>query len=82
LTKIVETVLAIPIGNDFVERVFSHLHKLWRDDRNLLSINLIKAEICIKNNFNMNCLEFKEFVKDNKQLLKSVKSKQKYRFIE
>ena len=27
LLKIVETVLAIPIGNDFVERVFSHLKK-------------------------------------------------------
>jgi hypothetical protein len=80
LTKIIETVMAIPIGNDFVERVFSHLHRIWTDDRNRLSIDLIKAEICIKNNFEFNCIEFKSYVKSNEKLLKSVKSQQKYDF--
>ena len=33
LEKIVETVMAIPIGNDFVERVFSTMNKVWSDDK-------------------------------------------------
>ncbi len=40
--------------------------------------NEIKAEICIKNNFNMDCIEFKSYVKNDEKLLKSVKSNQKY----
>jgi hypothetical protein len=67
-----------PIGNDFVERVFSHLRRIWTDERSSMSIELIKAKICIKNNFNMNCIEFKSYVKNNEKLVKSVKSNQKY----
>jgi hypothetical protein len=43
-----------------------------------MGIDLIKAEICIKNNFNMGCIEFKSYVKNDEKLLKSVKSNQKY----
>src|SRR5262249_12736113 len=78
LLLIIESVMAIPIGNDFVERVFSHLRRIWTNERSLMSVELIKAEICIKNNFNMNCNKFKSFVKDDKNLLKSVKSNQNY----
>jgi hypothetical protein len=81
LTKIVESVLAIPIGNDFVERVFSHMRKIWTDQRNQMGINLIKAEICIKNNFNIDCLEFRNYVKNNENLIRSVKSSKKYNFL-
>jgi hypothetical protein len=53
ILKIVETVLAIPIGNDFVERIFSILHNLWSDERNRLSVKMVKAEICTKVNYSM-----------------------------
>ena len=62
LLKVVETVMAIPIGNDFVKRVFSHMRKVWTDQRNQMSVGLIKAEICIKNNFSFNCNDFKTFI--------------------
>ena len=78
ILKIIEYIMAIPIGNDFVERVFSHLFKIWTDDRNRLSITLIKAEICIKNNFKFKCSEFKEFIKNNTKCLISAKSNKKY----
>ncbi len=38
--KIVETVMAIPIGNDFVERRFSKMRNTWTDERNLLGITV------------------------------------------
>jgi hypothetical protein len=80
LTKVVETVLAIPVGNEFVERVFSGLKKVWTDERNRMNINLIKAEICVKNNFSLSCHDFIDFIKDNKSCITAAKSQQKYRF--
>jgi hypothetical protein len=72
--------MAIPIGNDFVERVFSLMKKIWTDESNRMNINLIKAEICIKTNFSMDCQEFKEFIKNNERLIKAVKSSYKYQY--
>jgi hypothetical protein len=74
LTKIIETVLCIPIGNSFVERVFSLMKRIWTDDRNQMNIDLVKTEICINTNFSMSCEEFREYIKDKKDILNSVKS--------
>ena len=78
LSAVVGAVMAVPVGNDFVERVFSSLSKIWSENRSRLCIETIKAEICIKHNFNMDCLEFKKLVMNDKPLLKSVKSSVKY----
>jgi hypothetical protein len=80
LTKLIETVLCIPIGNDFVERVFSLMHRIWRDDRNQMSVELVKSEICINVNFFIDCIDFKSYFKSNEKLLSSVKSSQKYNY--
>jgi hypothetical protein len=80
LLKITETVMVIPIGNDFVERVFSHLSDIWTDKRNRLSLNMVKAEVCISNNYDMNCIDFISFAKNNQNLINSVKSSQKYNY--
>jgi hypothetical protein len=80
LRKIVECVLAIPVSNAFVERVFSIMKNLWSDERNKLNVDLIKAEICIKINFNLSCSEFAEYIKTNYQLLSAAKSSNKYKF--
>lgn len=79
MTKIIETVMAIPVGNEFVERVFSLMKKVWRDDRSHMNIDLIKSEICIKSNFSMDCIEFKSYIKDNENVLKAVKCNDKYK---
>ena len=55
------------------------MRKVWRDDRNQMSFDMIKSEICIKSNFSMNCFEFKEYIKDNVNVLKAVKSNEKYK---
>jgi hypothetical protein len=80
ILKIVETVLAIPIGNDFVERIFSIMHNLWSDERNRLSVKMVKAEICTKVNYSMTCSEFKNFVANNTKFINAAKSTDKYSF--
>jgi hAT family C-terminal dimerisation region len=76
--KIIEVVLVIPIGNDFVERLFSIMKNLWWDERNRLSVEQVKAEICTKVNFSMSCESFYEYVKTNVPLIKAAKSALKY----
>ena len=80
LLKVIETVFSIPIGNDFVERVFSHMHDICSDKRNRINVHLIKAEICIKNNFRYSCIEFKQFIQNQQNVLKLAKSTEKYDF--
>jgi len=80
LTKIVESVLCVPIANDFIERLFSQMKKLWDDERSLMSIDLVRAEICIKSNFQMSCIEFADYVSKNEAILKAAKSNKKYTF--
>ncbi len=81
ILKIFEAVMSMPVANDFVERVFSDLFNIWTDQRNRLSIASIKAEICILNNFNQNCLDFKNFIKSNQKCIKAVKSGEKYKHL-
>jgi hypothetical protein len=38
LVKIIGAVMAIPIGNDFVERIFSVMKNLWTNEKDRLSI--------------------------------------------
>ena len=47
-----------------------------------MHIDLIKAEICILNNYNYDCLEFKSYAESNSELIKAVKGVEKYRLNE
>ena len=80
LKIIIETVLAIPVSNAFTERIFSIVNNLWTDERNKLSNDLVKAELCIKLNYSMNCTEFVNHVKTDQKLLDCAKSDNKYTF--
>ena len=80
MQKIIEIVMAIPVSNSYTERVFSIMKNLMTEERNQLDINSIKAEICIKMNFSMDCIKFANFAKTNPKLLNAVKSNKKYKF--
>ena len=58
---------SIPISNAFVERVFSLMGNLWSDERNNLSVEMVKSELCVKLIYNMNCQEFFQFLKNPEQ---------------
>ena len=53
---------------------------LWTDDRNRMSTELVKAEICLKMNFSVNCQESYKMVLENKRLLESARSSNKHKF--
>ncbi|MEE6476513.1 hypothetical protein FKM82_011108 [Ascaphus truei] len=62
--------------------IFSLMGNIWTDERNRMSVNLVKAEICTQVNYNMTCQEFLTYVGDPEQtdLLKSVMGNSKYSF--
>ncbi|KAB0803108.1 hypothetical protein PPYR_00078 [Photinus pyralis] len=82
LYKIVSRILSVPVSNAYVERVFSLMSNLWTDERNRMRVDLVKAELCTKLNFNMSCQEFTEYIKrdEQKELLTCCKSNKKYSF--
>jgi hypothetical protein len=65
LSIIMESAFCIPIANDYVERIFSVIKNLWTEERNRMSINLKKSEICIRFNYDMTCSKFYDYIKDN-----------------
>jgi hypothetical protein len=78
LHLIVESILVIPIGNHYVERGFSVMNYIMRDDRGSLLIESVRTLLCIKLNYNMPCKDFCDYVKTQDKMLKLVKSQQKY----
>lgn len=80
LTKIVCFIFSIPVSNAYCERVFSILNNLYSKERNRMSMDLIKAELIIRLNFDENCLNFKTFLNSDKaqKLLNAVKKNDKY----
>ena len=54
------------------------MKKVCKDDRNDLNVNAVKAQLCVKLNFNMLCRDFYMFVRNNEELLALVKSDKKH----
>jgi hypothetical protein len=80
LRKIIEAVFASPISNASVERIFSKMKKLWRDDRSSMNIGMVKAEICILENFEgMECEQFNDYIKEKREVIKAASSSKKYK---
>ena len=69
LKKICSFVFSIPPSNACVERVFSIMGNLWREESNRLLPETVKAELQIKINYNLNCEEFYHSIKQNNKLL-------------
>lgn len=82
LLKIVGKILSIPVSNAFPERIFSLMLNLWGDERNRMHVGLVKAELCVKINFNMSCQQFADFLEKNEQraFLRACQSNKKYKF--
>lgn len=80
LPKIVGKILSIPISNAYVEKIFSIMGNVWTNLRNRLRVDMVKAELATKLNFDMSCDEFEKFISlpEQSQLLRKVISQEKY----
>lgn len=80
LPRLVGSILSIPISNAYVERIFSLMGNAWTDNRNRMRVELVRAELFIKLNFDMSCREFYEFIKkpENADLVKAAMTDKKY----
>ena len=80
LYKLVCFVFSIPHSNASSERIFSLMATTWRKERNRLKIENVEAELMIKQNYQMTCLEFRTYLKSEAGilLLKKVKCSDKY----
>ncbi len=70
-----------PIGNDFVERIFSEMKNLCTHQRNGLSVAQVKAQLCIKFNFSTTCPQFCNHISKDRKLIECAKSEKKYDFL-
>lgn len=82
LKLVVSKALSVPISNAFVERIFSIMEAVWRDDRNRMRVSLVKAELATRINFDMNCDQFFKYLKKPEQskFLKDASTQKKYSF--
>jgi hypothetical protein len=58
------------------------MENLWSKERNRPSVKMMKSELCVKLNYNMNCQEFLQFLKNPEQekLLKCTTKNVNYNF--
>lgn len=76
---ICEYFFAIPAHNANVERIFSLIGFQWTDERNRLLTESIKQIMTVKFNFKqLDCLDFFAMIREKKDVLSKVKSKEKY----
>lgn len=82
LQKIVGKLFSIPITNAIVVRIFPLMENLWTDEQNCLKVEMIKAELITKFNFQITSAEINNFLSNSDQqfLLKSVSNNTKWYF--
>lgn len=80
LKRIIKTIIAVPYSNAYVKRVFCHMNHLWTDSSNKLSVDMVKAELCIRCNFSLTCREMHGVIKANQILLEACINEKKSNF--
>ncbi len=78
--KLVCFLFSLPCSNAYVESAFSQLKHLYNDKRNRMTTELISAELKIRLNSSLPCIEMYKHILPNQDLLKAIKSDKKYTF--
>ncbi|CAF1057651.1 unnamed protein product [Rotaria sp. Silwood1] len=81
LRKLIEFAFSIPASNAFCESIFSHMKFLWNNHRNNMKNELIGAELKIKMNNHYGYTQFYNYLYNNPDLLKQIRSSEKYSHI-
>jgi hypothetical protein len=75
------TLTLIPGSNAYCESIFSHMKYLWNSNRSKMRHDLVGAELKIKMNTHLKCTEFYEYLLSKPDLLKQIRSADKYSHI-
>lgn len=75
---LVQYAFCIPGSSAEVERLFSIINDVWAPDKSNMKLTTLNAQLNVKVNSNMTCLEYYKSVKGNKHLLSQVQSNAKY----
>ena len=78
LQKLIEFVFSIPASNAYCESIFSHMKYLWSNNRSRMSHDLVGAELKIQMNTHLTCKEFYKYLLTKPDLLKKIRSSDKY----
>ncbi|XP_070399235.1 uncharacterized protein [Nothobranchius furzeri] len=79
LRKVCAYIFSIPCSNAHTERIFSMMSSAWRNERNGLDVESVKAELQICVNFTLDCTDmYKKFL-SSKKLLEAARKGQKYK---
>lgn len=79
MKKVAAYIFSIPCSNAHTERVFSMMTTAWRDERNRLHIDSVKAELQICINFTKDCTAMHKVFLSNRQLLEAARKDVKYK---
>jgi hypothetical protein len=75
---IVEYILSLSGSNTPVERVFTHMNKIWSSEKTQLRVSALKAILITKGNINKLCQKFHSYIKTKPATLKQICRSNKY----
>lgn len=79
IARLVDTVFSIPCSNAFCERLFSLMNIQWTDERNSLDFSTVASILSVILNSNdIKCHDFVEFLLEEKDIERLLKSSEKY----
>ena len=78
ILPIVQSALAVPGTNAPIERIFSLMNDMWSDCKTQLVVETLKSMLITRVNVDKPCPDFYELIRQNKKLLNSIHSVQKY----
>ena len=81
LQNFIEFAFSISTSNAFCESIFSHMRFLWNNHRNNMKNEFIGAELKIKMNSYYSCAQFYNYLYNNPDLLKRIRSSENYSHI-
>lgn len=70
MKKLVEFAYVLPGTSAEVEREFSLINNIWRDERESLKLETVNSIVSIQYNSKKSCSEFYKHIKSNTELLK------------
>ncbi|XP_036320408.1 uncharacterized protein LOC118734840 [Rhagoletis pomonella] len=78
ILKIVEFNLCLPGSNAPTERVFSILNNISTDEKSQMKIETVKSILITRCNYELSCLEFREYLQNKENIIKQIYAAEKY----